>query len=186
MKKLLLVSLFWIGLAGAANAAPVICSVLMLPNTTGNTGSTCMVNADPGFFISSLTLTGTDDYTGYQTGTGSNPTVSFAASLNQSTSVFTGVTYCNVTTNMGNSVPCAITVLPASTVTGLNLSTYSVNLFNAMNTVSGGTVTGDSIVLDLNFGETMIPTNTPEPSSLLMLSSGFLGLGFMKRKVWQA
>jgi hypothetical protein len=30
------------------------------------------------------------------------------------------------------------------------------------------------------------PITTPEPSSLLLLSSGLIGLGFMKRKAFQS
>ena len=182
MKKLLLVSLLWVGLAGVAHATVVDCSVLMAANTSGSTGSTCTVAPDPGFFISTLTLTGTDDYTGYLSG---NPVVSFGATLSQSSTLFSAL-FCNVTTiTFSNSQPCSITVLPANTVTGLDLATYSVQLTNASNTVAGGSVVGGSIELFLNFGETESPVDgtVPEPSSLLMLSSGLLGLGFIKRKV---
>ncbi len=93
MKKLFLISLFLIAVAGLASATPVTCAVLMVPNTTGNTGSTCSVTPDPGFFISSLTLTGMDDYTGLQTSTGPGvPIITYGATLTQSSNVF-GATY---------------------------------------------------------------------------------------------
>src|SRR5271165_1991063 len=170
MKKLLLVSLLWIGLAGVAHANPATCFVLMLANTSGNTGTDCTVTPDPGFFISTLTLTGTDDYTGHLDG---NPVVSFGATLDQTTTVFSIPAFCDVTTSAGNSVPCFFGVLPANTVTGLDLSTYTVHLINASNTVTGGDVVGDSILLFLGFGETKIPVTppVPEPASLLLLAS---------------
>jgi hypothetical protein len=179
MKKLILISAFLMGIAGLANATPVMCSVLMGANTTANTGSTCTVTPDAGFFISALTLTATDDYTGVQSGT---PTVSFSATLSQSTSIF-GATYCNVLTGGTGSIPCVVTILPASTVSGLNLPTYSVHLTNASNFVTGGAVTGASIVLELNWGETLIPvTGTPEPATLGLMSGGLLFLGLLARR----
>jgi PEP-CTERM motif len=184
MKKLLLASLIWIGVAGVTHASPNDCFVLMGANTTGNSGTTCTVTADPGFFISDLTLTGSDDYTGYLDGT---PVVTFNATLDQSTTVFSIPTFCAVLTNASdNSTPCFNTVLPANTVTGLDLSSFTLRLTNASNTVIGGDVVGDSIALFLSFGETESPPPPPpmpEPSSLLLLSSGLVGLGFMKRKL---
>lgn len=183
MKNLFVIALLCIGFAGVANATPISCAVLMYSNTSGNTGTTCTVNPDPGFFISALTLTGTDDYTGLEAG---NPVVSFSATLVQTVTLFSE-TYCNVSTGPTASIPCSIVTLPAATVAGLDLTSFSVYLSNASNTVSGGSVVGSSIVLHLGFGETQDPVPpppAPEPSSLLMLSSGLLGLGFLKRKVF--
>ena len=181
MKKLLLISLFLIALAGLAGATPVMCGILMTPNSsTTLLSSTCTVNPDPGFFISSLTLTATDDYTGLQSG---SPTVVYSATLSQSAAVYSGATFCNVVTTNSNSTPCAVTLQPASTVTGLNLSTYTVGLTNASNTVTGGTVTGASVVLSLDYAETQIPsTGTPEPTTLGLLGSGLVGIAFLARK----
>jgi hypothetical protein len=185
MKKLLLASLIWIGVAGVTHASPKACFVLMAANSTGNNGTTtCTVTPDPGFFISDLTLTGTDDYTGYLDG---SPVVSFNATLDQSTTIFSIPTFCAVLTDASdNSAPCFNTVLPANTVAGLDLSSFSVRLTNASNTVAGGDVVGDSIALFLSFGETLRPPPPPpmpEPSSLLLLSSGLVALGFVKRKL---
>ena len=180
MKKLLLIGIFWAATAGLASATDVPCAVLMTPNTTGNTGSSCTVNADPGFYISSLTLTGTDDYTGDQSG---DPFVDYGATLTQSSDVYDPPTFCVVVTSGGHSVPCAFAIPPASTVTGLDLASYTVQLIDAGNTVTGGTITGASIVLELNWGETQIPVSpTPEPGTLSLMGSGLLGLGFLARK----
>jgi len=172
VKKLILISLFLIGLAGLAGAAPIFCSVLMGSNTSGNSSSTCAITPDPGFFISSLTLTATDDYTGLQSG---SPVVTYGATINESAAVFTGITFCTVTTGGSGSVPCSDTILPANTVTGLNLSNFSLNLINATNSVTGGSVTGASIVLTLDYAETQI--TTPEPATLGITSVFLIGLG---------
>jgi hypothetical protein len=67
MKKFIVISAFLVGIAGVASAAPVMCAVLMEANLTGRTGSTCTV-IPAGFYISSLTLTGIDDYCGLRSG----------------------------------------------------------------------------------------------------------------------
>ena len=182
MKKLILISVFLMGIAGVASSTPVICSVLMAANTNGNTGSTCTVTPDAGFYISSLTLTATDDYTGLQSGL---PVVEYTGTLSQSSGVFTGIIFCNVTSGGTGSVPCSDIITPSSTVTGLNLSTYSVVLINAGNTVTpgSGAVTGASIVLSLNFGETLIPqSGVPEPGTVGLTSCALLCLGLLARK----
>ena len=182
MKKLFLISLFLIAIAGLASATPVTCAVLMVPNTTGNTGSTCSVTPDPGFYISSLTLTGMDDYTGLQTSTGPGvPVITYGATLTQSSSVF-GATYCNVTTGTTASNPCPISISPSTTVTGLDLSHYTVQLTSAYNSVTGDSVTGASITLALSYAETQIPAGVPEPSTIGLVGGALLGLGSLRLK----
>ena len=184
MKKLLLISLVLIGIAGLASATPVQCSVLMSPNATGASTSLCTITAPGGFYISSLTLTGTDDYTGYQNG---NPTVSFGGTLSPSVAITTPLsapTFCNVVTNVTNSTPCSILPNPnPGANTNTAITTYSLQLTNAFNTVAGGSVTGASIVLNLDYGVTLIPqTGTPEPATLGLMGGALLGLGFLARR----
>jgi len=183
MKKLILLSLAAIGIASVASATPVNCEVLMAANTMGGSSNTCTVTPDPGDFISSLTLTGADDYTGFLTG---NPVVAFSATLVQSSPVFSAPTFCSATTSGVNSVSCAITVSP-STVTGLDITTpYSLNLINAANTVTGGGVTGASITLALSFTESPITSSTPEPATLGLTGMALLGVGFLARRKGKA
>ncbi len=179
MKKLVLTSLFLIAFAGLASATLISpCAVLMLPNSSGNTGSTCSATPDAGFTISSLTITITDDYTGYQSG---SPVVSYSGTLNQSTNVFqtTPLTLCSVSTSGGNSVPCANNL---GTVTGLNLAGYTVNLANAGNSLAGGVVTGASEVMTLSYTESPITVGTPEPATISLMGGALLGLGFLGRR----
>jgi hypothetical protein len=175
MKKIVVLSLFLIALAGMASATPVMCAVLMFSNTSGNTGSVCSVTPDPGFFISSLILTGSDDFTGLQSG---SPSFVFSATLAQTSPVF-GAVYCG---GLFSALPCAVTITPSATVTGLNLASFALQLTGAANTVTGGSVVGDSINLTLDYGETRIPTTgTPEPTTLGLMGGALLGLGFLAR-----
>ena len=182
MKKILLLSLFLVAIAGLVGATPISCGVLMTPNSaTILLSSSCTVNPDPGFFISTLTLTAKDDWTGGAPGT--NPTVNYTGILSQSTLVYTAPTFCVVTSTGSNSNPCSVGINPASTITGLNLSTYTVSLSSASNSVSGGSISGASIQLFLDYGETMIPVSgTPEPTTLGLMGGALIGLGFLARR----
>jgi hypothetical protein len=181
MKKLVLTSLFLIAFAGLASATLISpCAVLMLPNSSGNTGSTCSATPDAGFTISSLTITITDDYTGYQSG---SPVVSYSGTLNQSTNVFqtTPLTLCSVTTSgtPPSSNPCLNNL---GTVTGLNLAGYTVNITNGGDTLAGGVVTGASEVMTLSYTESAITVGTPEPATISLMGGALLALGFLGRR----
>jgi hypothetical protein len=183
MKKLVLTSLFLVAFAGLASASLISpCAVLMLPNSSGNTGSTCSATPDAGDVITSVTVTITDDYTGYQSG---SPVVSYSGSLSQSTNVLpTGaLTLCSVSTNLTpappSSAPCTNT--PLVSATNLTLSGYTVNLTGAGNTLAGGVVTGASEVMTLSYTEAP-STGTPEPATISLIGGALLGLGFLGRK----
>ena len=167
-----------VGFAAQSSASPLtsICSALMNPNNqAGVSGSTCTVTADPGFFISGLTLTASDDVTGVFGGV---PTLTFSATLVQSGALFSIPTYCG---GLTSGLPCADTVV-GSPASGLNLTTYSVQSTNAFNTVSGtGGIAGASIVMTLTATETR--STVPEPMTFSLMGAGLLGLGLLRKRV---
>ncbi len=181
MKKILGLSLFLIALASWSSAAPVVCGILMRGDSSNTVASsTCSVTPDPGFFISSLTLLASDDYTGLLIG---SPVVSYEATLIQSDTVFTGAIFCDVGTGIFGSQPCAATILPSTTVTSLDLSSFTVGLINGSNTVVNGAVIGASIVLALDFNETpLLGTSISEPTTLGLTGGALLGLSFLAFK----
>jgi PEP-CTERM motif-containing protein len=180
MKKSFLTAIFLIGIAQLASATPIMCDVVMQPNSSNIVlSSNCTVNPDPGFFISSLTLTGFDSFTGGV----ALPIVDFTGAISQSSSVFSIPSFCQVTSDAGNnSIDCPLTVQPSSTFTGLDLSTYTVSVSSASNTEVQGSVAAASITLALNYGETQIPSTVPEPYTLGLMTGGLLGLGILARR----
>jgi hypothetical protein len=188
MKTLVLLSLVLMGFAASAAATPVQCSVLLTPNETGASTDLCTVTAPVGFYINSITLTGTGDFTGYQNG---NPVVSFEGTFSTS-AVLTGPlgspTFCDVVTSGTNSIPCSILPNPDSgSNTNPAITTFSFQLTNVGNSVTNGTITGASIVLDLDYGVTPIPGAVPpgavsEPSTLGLVGGALLGVCFLARK----
>ena len=98
MKRLVLLSLVLIGFAAVTAATPVQCSVLLTPNEAG-ASTDPSVAAPIGFYISSLTLSGTDEFAGYRN---NNPIVSFGGMLSLSTVLATPLgapTFCDVVTS---------------------------------------------------------------------------------------
>jgi hypothetical protein len=181
MKKLILLSLASLAIAAVASATPIsTCGVLMSPNSSSILiTSSCSATADSGDFINSLTLTITDDFTGPV----STPTTTYTASFNQSSPVFTlPSTLCPVTTSGINSVACT---LGPTTVSSLDLSSYSISIPTASNSVSGGSISGASIDLALSFTELPI-TGTPEPATLGLTGMALLGVGFLARRKGKA
>lgn len=177
------------GLASASIAYVTPCAVLMFPNSSGNTGSICSATADAGDYLTSITISIEDDYTGWQSG---SPTVSYSGTLTESAPLFTSPTFCNVTTTLsgsptsGNSNPCAVTINPTGTVTNSNtaLTAFTIQLTNAGDTVSGGSVTGASEVMTISATEAPIPsTGTPEPTTFGLVGGALLGLGLLRKKV---
>jgi hypothetical protein len=188
MKKLVLLSLVLIGLAALAAATPVQCSVLMTPNETGASTDLCTVTAPAGFYISSLTLTGMDDYAGYQN---NNPVVSFSGTLSPSAALTTPLgapTFCDVVTSGINGVACEILPNPnPGSNTNPAITTFSLQLTNISNTVTNGTITGATVVLNLDYGVAQIPGVVPtavisEPSTFGLVGGALLSVSFLARK----
>lgn len=127
------------GLASASITYTTPCGLLMGPNnSTGVNGQTCSATADPGDYLTSMTISITDDYTGYQTG---NPIVSYSGTLTDSASLYGAPTFCNVGTGGSplGSVACLATILPSATVTNSNTSitSFTIQITNGENTVAG-------------------------------------------------
>ena len=104
MRKYLLLTLLGLGCAGFANATIVFvspCTVLEGPNSGPTLSSTCSATADAGFFLSSVTLTLTSDYTGLVSG---SPTVTDTYTFATNTAGFGAIPNGVVTTSGTGSV----------------------------------------------------------------------------------
>src|ERR1700733_13973007 len=104
MKQLLLLAIVLTCFAGLASASITFtnCSVLEPENSGPFNSGVCQATADPGFFISSITMTITSDYTGYQNG---SPTVTDTYGYVLNTPGFGGIPNGVVTTTGTNSNP---------------------------------------------------------------------------------
>jgi hypothetical protein len=138
MKKLLWLSLTLVAFTALASASPVNCGNLFNGNKNTNIfsagqfvlGGACSIDAGAGNYITALTLTGTDDYTGYSSG---NPTVNFTVLLTEVGGSFFNATesYCPVITTGTNSTPCNTTPNPNTQLNANTaMQTYSFSVSN--------------------------------------------------------
>jgi hypothetical protein len=177
MKKLLLLSAFTMTFAGLASASITFvtpCVAFEGTNSGAVASTTCSATADAGFFIDSVTLTITSDYTGYVSG---SPVVTDVYTFNLNDAGFGAIPNGIVTTNgTNNSVS---TMNFNSTVTG-DFGSLVRESFFLSNSVAGGVVAGTSGVMTLTATESAIVT--PEPATLGLVGGALLGLGFMSRR----
>lgn len=170
MKKIVFAAIVISGLAGSAGASIIYsspCSVLQSPDSGPTLSGVCSATADPGFYISSVTLTITSDYTGWQSG---NPVVTNTYTFATNTAGFGTIPDGVVTTSGTNS----------SSIQNFDVTLFgnfgpSVSeSFNMSNAVTGGTVTGSSGVMTITATETA--SAVPEPATSSFVGGVLLGL----------
>jgi hypothetical protein len=162
-------------LAGASIITVSPCSVIEDPNSGPSSSGNCSATADPGFFINSVNVTITSDFTGYQSGT---PTITYTYAFDINTAGFGAIPNGVITTTGGKDPVQNFD----ATLNG-NFGSTVIETFNVSNTVVGGAVTGASGVLTITATETEIPSNNvPEPVTLSLIGSGLLGLGLLRRR----
>jgi len=168
------------GLASASIIFSTPCSVLEGPNAGALSSSVCSATADPGFFINSVTVTITSDYAGWQSGT---PTVTTVYSFVQNTPGLPApipngvVTTTIMLSGQGNSNP----IQNYNQIVNGNFGGVATVRFSMSNSVAGGAVTGVSGVTSITATEAPVGT-IPESSTMLLLGSGLIGLGVIKRR----
>jgi hypothetical protein len=171
-----LLTVFSGALASAAIIVSSPCSVLQGANQGSSSASSiCSVTADPGFFLNSITITVTSDYTGFQSGT---PTATLVYSYAQNTPGFGAIPNGVVTTSGTNSVPVQNS---NQTVNG-NFGGSATVQFAITNSVAGGSVTGVSGVMTISATETA--SAVPEPATMMLFGSGLIGLAVFNRRRW--
>jgi hypothetical protein len=181
MKRLLYSALLLLTLSAFANALTIVspCFVVEAPNSGPLLSNACSVTATPGFFIDSVTVTLTSDYTGW---VDLNPVVTATYAFTVDTAGFGAIPNGVVTTTLsgspqqGNSNP----VVNMNTTLNGNFGSSVVERFNMSNTVAGGDVLFTSGKMTISATES--PSPTPEPATLGLIGSALLGLGFLLRK----
>jgi hypothetical protein len=163
------------GLVGASIITTSPCAVLEVPNAGPLESSVCSVTADPGFFINSVTVTITSDYTGYQTG---SPVVTYLYTFAVNTAGFGAIPNGMVTSNGEDHIPNENF---NSTVTG-NFDSTVTERINLTNSVTGGVVTGTSGVMTISATEIAQIITAPEPLTLSLIGAGLLSLGLLRRR----
>ncbi|HTS29995.1 MAG TPA: PEP-CTERM sorting domain-containing protein [Bryobacteraceae bacterium] len=190
MKQVLLTALIALSGAGLASAISIVspCSVLELPNGGPLTSApTCSITADAGFYINSVTLTITSDYTGWQSGT---PTVTDSFTFVTDSAGFAGMFGAIpdgvVNTNTGVNPPKSVPVVNYNETQNGNFGALVQESFSMTNTVINGVVTGTSGVMTITGTETPIVVGSaPEPATVGLMGVALLGIGlaFRRKKV---